>query len=204
MSRRWPAVLSVINAFGQERRQLSLSDVARATSLPKASVRRMLHTLITLQLADTDGRVFRLTPRVLESRRRLSRLEQDLDRGPAGVRAHRARDRTVAWVAVLDGHDMVTIAHALPHYPMELSPGVGVAPSRLLHRRRPRHPRHLRRGRARSLAVGAEAQGVHQIHADQPQGDPQDHHRRARQGLRRDAPGHEDRRLRTRRAAQAL
>src|SRR6478609_2310165 len=57
--------LSVINAFGQERRQLSLSDVARATSLPKASVRRMLHTLITLQLADTDGRVFRLTPRVL-------------------------------------------------------------------------------------------------------------------------------------------
>ena len=57
--------LSVIGAFGQGRRQLSLSDVARATSLPKASVRRMLHTLITLQLADTDGRVFRLTPRVL-------------------------------------------------------------------------------------------------------------------------------------------
>ena len=47
--------LSVINAFGQERRQLSLSDVARATSLPKASVRRMLHTLITLRLAALES-----------------------------------------------------------------------------------------------------------------------------------------------------
>jgi IclR family pca regulon transcriptional regulator len=27
---------------------------------------------------------------------------------------------------VLDGHDMVTVAHALPRYPMDLSPGVGV------------------------------------------------------------------------------
>ena len=30
------------------------------------------------------------------------------------------------YVAVLDGHDMVVIAHALPHYPMELSPGMGL------------------------------------------------------------------------------
>ena len=117
--------LSVINAFGQERRQLSLSDVARATSLPKASVRRMLHTLITLQLADTDGRVFRLTPRVLGlagdylGSNKISTVVQ-----PVCERVARATGRST-WVAVLDGHDMVTIAHALPRYPMELSPGVG-------------------------------------------------------------------------------
>ena len=29
-------------------------------------------------------------------------------------------------MAVLDGYDMVTIAHALPQYPMALSPGVGL------------------------------------------------------------------------------
>jgi len=118
--------LSVINAFGQERRQLSLSDVARATSLPKASVRRMLHTLITLQLADTDGRVFRLTPRVLSlagdylGSNKISTVVQ-----PVCERVARSTGRS-SYVAVLDGHDMVVIAHALQHYPMELSPGVGL------------------------------------------------------------------------------
>lgn len=118
--------LSVINAFGQERRQLSLSDVARATSLPKASVRRMLHTLITLQLADTDGRVFRLTPRVLSlagdylGSNKISTVVQPVCDRVAGITGRSS------WVAVLDGHDVVTVAHALPQYPMELSPGVGL------------------------------------------------------------------------------
>lgn len=118
--------LSVINAFGQERRQLSLSDVARATSLPKASVRRMLHTLITLQLADTDGRVFRLTPRVLGlagdylGSNKISTVVQ-----PVCEQVARITGRS-SWVAVLDGYDMVTVAHALPQYPMALSPGVGL------------------------------------------------------------------------------
>jgi IclR family pca regulon transcriptional regulator len=118
--------LSVISAFGQQRRQLSLSDVARATSLPKASVRRMLHTLIKLQLADTDGRVFRLTPRVLGlagdylGSNKISTVVQ-----PVCERVARHTGRS-SYVAVLDGHDMVVIAHALPHYPMELSPGVGL------------------------------------------------------------------------------
>ena len=118
--------LSVIGAFGQGRRQLSLSDVARVTSLPKASVRRMLHTLITLQLADTDGRVFRLTPRVLTlagdylGSNKVSTVVQ-----PVCERISRVTGRS-CYVAVLDGYDMVVIAHALPHYPMELSPGVGL------------------------------------------------------------------------------
>lgn len=118
--------LSVIGAFGRQRRQLSLSDVARATSLPKASVRRMLHTLITLQLADTDGRVFRLTPRVLGlagdylGSNKISTVVQ-----PVCERIARITGRS-SWVAVLDGYDMVTIAHALPQYPMALSPGVGL------------------------------------------------------------------------------
>jgi len=29
-------------------------------------------------------------------------------------------------MAVLDGHDIVVVAHALPHYPMELAPGTGL------------------------------------------------------------------------------
>jgi IclR family pca regulon transcriptional regulator len=118
--------LSVIGAFGRARRQLTLSDVARATNLPKASARRMLHTLITLQLADTDGRVFRLTPRVLGlagdylGSNRISTVVQ-----PVCERTSRATGRSCC-VAVLDEHDVVVIAHALPCYPMELSPSVGL------------------------------------------------------------------------------
>ena len=43
-----------------------LSDVARATDLPKPSVRRALYTLTCLGLAASDGRTFRLTPRIME------------------------------------------------------------------------------------------------------------------------------------------
>ncbi len=57
--------LRVIQTFGEEHRQLSLSDVAKLVDLPRASVRRTLHTLIHLGFAETDGRMFRLTPRVL-------------------------------------------------------------------------------------------------------------------------------------------
>ena len=57
--------LRVLEAFGRDRRQLTLSDAARAVDLPRASVRRTLHTLVQLGYAETDGRMFRLTPRVL-------------------------------------------------------------------------------------------------------------------------------------------
>ena len=134
------------------------------------------------------------------TRRRLSRLEQDLDRRPAGVRTRNASPGRSSWVAVLDGYEMITIAHALPQYPMELSPGVG-SRHPAFYRRRPRHPQHLRR-RAPAVALGLSPT-VHQF-ADQRQGNPQVHHRRPRQGLRRDAPGHEGRRLRARGGAEAL
>ena len=58
--------LRVIGAFGREKRHMTLSDVARATDLPKPSVRRALHTLTCLGMAASDGRTYRLTPRVME------------------------------------------------------------------------------------------------------------------------------------------
>src|SRR5712675_24658 len=58
--------LRVIGAFGREKSHMTLSDVARATDLPKPSVRRALYTLTCLGLAESDGRTFRLTPRIME------------------------------------------------------------------------------------------------------------------------------------------
>lgn len=57
--------LSVIEAFRAERSRLSISDVAEATRLDRATARRCLLTLHELGYADYDGKFFTLTPRVL-------------------------------------------------------------------------------------------------------------------------------------------
>lgn len=57
--------LSVMEAFGADRPRLSISDVAAATGLDRATARRCLLTLHELGYADYDGKFFTLTPRVL-------------------------------------------------------------------------------------------------------------------------------------------
>jgi IclR family pca regulon transcriptional regulator len=118
--------IDVIGAFGKERRQLSLSDVARVTALPRASVRRMLHTLVCLNLAETDGRVFRLTPRILGlsadylGSNKVSTVVQPVCERIA------AKTNRACFVAVLNDHDIVVVAHALSQHPMELAPAIGL------------------------------------------------------------------------------
>lgn len=58
--------LAVIRAFDAEHPELTLSEVARHTDLTRAAARRFLLTLFDLGYVTTDGRMFRLTPRVLE------------------------------------------------------------------------------------------------------------------------------------------
>lgn len=118
--------LNVIGAFGKERRQLSLSDVARVTGLPKASVRRLLHTLVCLDLAETDGRIFRLTPGVLSlasdylGSNRVSTVMQPVCERIAGSTGR------ACFVTVLSGHDIIVIAHGIAQYPLELIPVIGL------------------------------------------------------------------------------
>ena len=57
--------LSVIRAFGPDRAEPSLADLAKATELPRATVRRCIHTLIELGYAQSNGRHFSLTPKIL-------------------------------------------------------------------------------------------------------------------------------------------
>jgi IclR family pca regulon transcriptional regulator len=58
--------LAVIRAFGAERPRLSVSDVARATDLTRASARRFLLTLESEGYVRLRDGLFELTPRVLE------------------------------------------------------------------------------------------------------------------------------------------
>ena len=106
--------LAVIRAFDAEHPALTLSDVAKATGLARAAARRFVLTLVELGYMRVDGRLFRLSPRVLEL-------------GPAvPVDADAARDRAARTCATssgtcrsprpsrsLDGNDIVYVAHVV-------------------------------------------------------------------------------------------
>jgi IclR family pca regulon transcriptional regulator len=103
--------LAVIRAFDTDNPALTLSDVAKATDLAPATARRFVLTLVELGYMRTDGRLFRLSPRVLElGRPYLSSLTL-----PPIARPH-LRDfvadvRESSSLAILDGSDIVYIAH---------------------------------------------------------------------------------------------
>ncbi len=57
--------LEVIQAFGPERPEMTLSDVAKQTGMTRAAARRFLLTLERLGYVGSDGRHFTLRPQVL-------------------------------------------------------------------------------------------------------------------------------------------
>jgi IclR family pca regulon transcriptional regulator len=118
--------LRVIGAFGREKRHMTLSDVARATDLPKPSVRRALYTLTCLGMAASDGRTFRLTPRIMELAS--AYLGSNMVSTIVQPACERIGDRTEqsCFAAVLDGYDIVMIAHSLHGRPDVLAPTIGL------------------------------------------------------------------------------
>lgn len=117
--------LRVIETFGQDRKQLSLSDVAKRVDLPRASVRRTLHTLVRLGYAEANDRLFRLTPRVLNLARAylqsnaVSEIVQ-----PALERLSEQVGESCS-AAVLDGDEVMMIAHASPKRIIPVSAQIG-------------------------------------------------------------------------------
>jgi IclR family transcriptional regulator, pca regulon regulatory protein len=58
--------LAIIRAFGPTAPEQSVGQIAGRTGLTRATARRFLITLTELGYVETDGRLFRLTPKVLE------------------------------------------------------------------------------------------------------------------------------------------
>ena len=58
--------LAVIKAFNRNRPAMTLSEVARRTGINRAAARRFLLTLVREGYAETDGKYFRLRPKILE------------------------------------------------------------------------------------------------------------------------------------------
>jgi hypothetical protein len=58
--------LGIIRAFGPQAPERAVSELAATTGLTRATTRPLLNTLMELGYLDSDGRMFWLTPRVLE------------------------------------------------------------------------------------------------------------------------------------------
>lgn len=102
--------LGVIRAFDAENPALTLSEVARRADLTRAAARRFLQTLETLGYVRADGRVFSLTPRVLElGFSYLSALSLPALAQPHLERLSREVGESVS-SAVLDDADIVYVA----------------------------------------------------------------------------------------------
>lgn len=117
--------LAVIRAFSAASPAMTLTEVAAATGLTRATARRFLHTLESLGYVRSDDRSFSLTPRVLDlgfsylSGLTLPELVQ-----PHLERLSRELDESVS-AAVLDGEDIVYIARVAVRRIMSVAITIG-------------------------------------------------------------------------------
>ncbi|RYF33428.1 MAG: IclR family transcriptional regulator [Comamonadaceae bacterium] len=117
--------LEVIRSFSAAAPRQTLSEVAAASGLTRAGARRILLTLQTLGYVESDGKLFSLTPRILDlGFAYLSSM-------PIWNRAEPVMDALVEEVqescsaAVLAGTDIVYVMRVATHKIMSISLGVG-------------------------------------------------------------------------------
>jgi len=106
--------LRLLERFGTTSGPMTLSDLARAADLPRATARRILFTLERGGFVATDGKLFTLTPHVLtlaasylRSSQVVTVLQPVLDRI-----AMEAQE--ISSLSVLDGEEVVFIARGSP------------------------------------------------------------------------------------------
>lgn len=117
--------LAVIQSFSNESPAMTLSDVARATGLTRATARRLLFTLCELGYATSDGKRFSLTPRVLDlGYAYLSSLDLTALAQPE-MEQLVERTHESCSAAVLDGRDIVYVVRVPTKRIMTISLGLG-------------------------------------------------------------------------------
>ena len=118
--------LRIIHAFDAQTRTQSLSDLARAVDLPRATVRRSLLTLVHLGYVEMEGRNFVLTPKVMTlASAYLGSTVATSILQPACERLA-AEHGEIFSIAVMDPPDAVMVAYARPRSMYTMGDGIGL------------------------------------------------------------------------------
>ena len=104
--------LEVIRAFSRPRSSMTLSEIAAATDMTRAAARRFLLTLVREGYAETDGKYFRLSAKVLELGFSVLASMDVLEVLQPAMNTLAKTLNESCFAAVLDGHSVIYIARA--------------------------------------------------------------------------------------------
>ncbi len=117
--------LEVIRSFSAESPLQTLTEVAGRSGLTRAGARRILLTLQTLGYVESDGKLFRLTPRILDLGFAYLSSMPIWNLAEPVMEALVAQVKESCSAAVLDGTDIVYVLRVPTHKIMSISLGVG-------------------------------------------------------------------------------
>lgn len=117
--------LEILRAFSKTRKKMTLSEVAAETGITRAATRRFLLTLVREGYAATDGKLFDLTPQVLElGFSVLSQIDTWDIAKPFLERLSEQIEESVS-ASVLDGFDVVYVCGIQYHRIISVGVAVG-------------------------------------------------------------------------------
>ncbi|HSV48301.1 MAG TPA: IclR family transcriptional regulator C-terminal domain-containing protein [Ramlibacter sp.] len=117
--------LEVIRSFSAQAPQQTLSEVAGRSGLTRAGARRILLTLQALGYVQTDGKLYRLTPRILDLGFAYLSSMPIWDLAEPVMEALVAQVKESCSAAMLDGSDIVYVLRVPTHKIMRIALGVG-------------------------------------------------------------------------------
>lgn len=117
--------LKVIQSFDEEHGKMSLSQVAVRTDLNRATARRFLFTLNTLGYVNSDGKLFWLSPKVLELGYSYLASQPIANIVQPFVDQISEQIGESCSVSVLDGTEVVYISRRMTQHIMSISLNVG-------------------------------------------------------------------------------
>jgi IclR family transcriptional regulator, pca regulon regulatory protein len=117
--------LAVIDSFSRDRTNQTLSEVAQATGLTRATARRVLLTLTDLGYVKQNGRTFSLTPKVLDLGYSFLSSFRVVDLAQPSMERLVDEIQESSSMSVLDGADVVYVARVPTKRIMTISLGLG-------------------------------------------------------------------------------
>jgi len=117
--------LEVIRSFNAQAPQQTLTEVAARSGLTRAGARRILLTLQTLGYVKTDGRLYALTPRILDLGFAYLSSMPIWNLAEPVMQALVAQVKESCSAAVLDATDIVYVLRVPTHKIMRITLGVG-------------------------------------------------------------------------------